>query len=107
VPPSAAQRAYRSGARAALVAFTTQVLLRPCRIGALAVLGGMIAVVAVGADGWWIVLGITLFQAAAAALTVMWVDSAPAGPPPRQADEVLIDEVLIDVPRPRRPGPGE
>lgn len=53
-------------------------LLRPARIGTLALLGGMTTIVLVGAEGWWIVLGITLFQAAASTLIVVWVDIPPA-----------------------------
>ncbi|MFN2496679.1 MAG: hypothetical protein ABR608_12345 [Pseudonocardiaceae bacterium] len=80
-------------ARVILLAFVTQVLLRPSRIGTLMVLGGMIGVVVVGAEGWWIVLGIILFQAAACALTVMWVDLAAERP----------WGAVGTIPRPRHP----
>ncbi len=59
-----------------VLAVITQVLLRPRRIGTLLVLGGMIGVVVVGAEGWWIVLGIVLFQMTACALLMTWVDLA-------------------------------
>lgn len=108
-PPVPQRRGWSAYLRATLGAFTTQVLLRPVRIGTLALLGAMIAVVTVGAEGWWVVLGIVLFQAAAGALTVMWIDPtqvrlalAPAGPPPP-----TTGTVLIEVPEQRRPGPGE
>ncbi len=38
----------------------------------------MTTIVLVGADGWWIVLGISLFQAAASTLIVVWVEIPPA-----------------------------
>lgn len=89
-----------------LPAFARQVLLRPVRIGTLALLGGMTAVVLVGAEGWWIVLGITLFQAAATTLIVMWVEvPAPAHRPADHRDASW--PALEPVPRPRRPWPGE
>jgi hypothetical protein len=95
------------GARTTLLAFTRQVLLRPSRIGTLVLLGGMTATVLVGAEGWWIVLGITLFQASASTLTVMWVDI----PPPRLSRTAQRLPVHPwrpgDIPHPRRPGPGE
>jgi hypothetical protein len=98
-----------------MLAFTTQVLLRPSRIGTLLVLAGMIGVVVVGAEGWWIVLGIALFQTAACALTVVWIDLAeivrsrqPAGL--HDAEYGLAQRwperhcrAVVTVPRPRRP----
>jgi hypothetical protein len=85
------------GVRAALLAFGQQVLLRPTRIGTLLLLGGMIIIALVGAEGWWIVLGITLFQVAASTLIVMWVDL------PRASSRAALDE----VPQQRRPEPDE
>jgi hypothetical protein len=89
-----------------LRAFTIQVLLRPVRIGTLALLGAMIGVVVVGAEGWWIVLGITLFQAAACALIVMWVDIGSVRAPPHQPEGRPAERQCpwaALVPRPRRP----
>lgn len=94
------------GARTTLGAFTRQVLMRPMRIGTLVLLGGLTATVLVGAEGWWIVLGITLFHASASTLTVMWVDvppSARAVEPPGTPAWSSLGE----VPQQRRPGPGE
>lgn len=90
-----------------LPAFVRQVLLRPVRIGTLALLGGMTAMVLVGAEGWWIVLGITLFQAAATTLVVMWVE-LPAPPAHRPVGhQYPAWPELEPVPRPRRPWPDE
>ena len=89
-----------------LPAFARQVLLRPARIGTLALLGGMTATVLVGAEGWWIVLGISLFQAAASALIVMWVE-LPARPHQRVDYQWGRWFVSDRLPRPRRPRPGE
>ncbi|MGH4015796.1 MAG: hypothetical protein ACRDSL_18120 [Pseudonocardiaceae bacterium] len=119
-PSAAAPRTRRIQARVALLAFTRQVLLRPTRIGTLALLGAMTSIVLVGAEGWWIVLGITLFQATAGMLTVVWVDIPPARPP-RQAERLLADQepaadaapaagpwsALDEIPRQRRPRPDE
>lgn len=92
----------------ALLAFAHQVLLRPSRIGTLALLGGMISVVLVGAEGWWILLGITLFQAAAGMLIVVWVDIPPAVAVPQAGwPPAGRESVWVEVPRPRRPCPGE
>ncbi|MGH3929577.1 MAG: hypothetical protein ACRDTF_06330 [Pseudonocardiaceae bacterium] len=110
-----------SRAETALLAFTRQVLLRPTRIGTLALLGGMIAVVLVGAEGWWIVLGITLFHAAACTLTAMWVDipetgasrqveprTSRVGNPPRSwVSNPPRSWVSNGVPHQRRPGHDE
>lgn len=93
-----------------LRAFTRQVLLRPARIGTLALFGGMIAVALVGAEGWWIVLGITLFHAAACTLTVMWVEIPRTGPPQRVSSPGVkspVSWVVNGVPLQRRPGPDE
>lgn len=96
------------------MAFTVQVLLRPARIGTLALLGGMIGVMVVGAEGWWVVLGITLFQVAAWTLTVMWVDTRSVGPPTRQVHRPQPERqrdcpwsALVRVPHPRQPRPDE
>jgi hypothetical protein len=66
----------------------------------------MTAIVLVGAEGWWIVLGITLFQAAASTLIVMWVDV-----PVRQHRPVDYQWarwfVSDPLPRQRRPRPDE
>lgn len=89
-----------------LPAFTRQVLLRPVRIGTLVLLGGMTAVVLVGAEGWWIVLGITLFQAAATTLVVTWVEVPP--PAHRPAEHRYPSRPdLAALPRPRQPWPDE
>ncbi|MGH3941702.1 MAG: hypothetical protein ACRDTG_24345 [Pseudonocardiaceae bacterium] len=102
-----------SRAETALLAFTRQVLLRPTRIGTLVLLGGMIAGVLVGAEGWWILLGITLFHAAACALTAMWVAvpgaGAPrqAGPPTGRVGNPARSWVVNRVPHQRRPGHDE
>lgn len=93
------------GARTALLAFTRQVLLRPVRIGILALFGAMVAVVLGGAESWWIVLGITLFHAAACTWTVMWVDIPRTGSPRRGG--ALVSSVVRGIPLQRRPGPGE
>ncbi|MGQ0778340.1 MAG: hypothetical protein ACT4NY_28690 [Pseudonocardiales bacterium] len=117
-----------SRAETALLAFTRQVLLRPTRIGTLALLGGMIAVVLVGAEGWWIVLGIILFHVAACTLTAMWITPRTdlprqvkprtnrVGNPPRDGvgnpprswvGNPPRSWVVNRVPRQRRPGPDE
>lgn len=80
-------------------------LLRPIRIGTLALFGGMTAVVLVGAEQWWIVLGITLFHAAAGTLIAMWVDIPRIGSPPQA--QFLRSGVVHGVPLQRRPGPDE
>lgn len=102
-----------------LSAFTVQVLLRPARIGTLALLGGMIGVMVVGAEGWWMVLGIALFQVAACALIVLWVDTRLVRSLPRQVDRREVQRrpvqrrrdcpwsALVRVPRPRLPRPDE
>ncbi len=92
-------------------------LLRPARIGTLALLGTMTTVVLVGAEDWWIVLGISLFQAAAFALIVVWVDIPPARPRlPTEHQSVYSfasyyfpsDDLASDpLPRQRRPRPDE
>lgn len=84
----------------AFLAFLHQVLLRPARIGTLVGLGGMITVVVVRGDEWWIVLGVVLFQATAAAFTAMWVDFEPAAT--RRAAQA--DWPARYVPQQRRPG---
>lgn len=96
-------------AQLALLAFTHQVLLRPARIGTLVALGGMISLVAVRGDGWWILLGVVLFQAAAAAFTAVWVDFDAAGPSRRGATRlpVPIDWLQFYLPQQRRPGPDQ
>lgn len=108
MPPILEQPARWDSARTTLLTFTRQVLMRPVRIGTLVLLGGMTATVLVGAEGWWIVLGITLFQASASTLTVMWVDVPKPGPS-RQAIPLRMDTWFSpgEVPRQRRPGPGE
>lgn len=113
-PPVPEQPAWWSSVRTALLALTVQVLLRPARIGTLVLLGVMIGVMVVGAEGWWIVLGITLFQVAACALIVMWMDTRSVGLPPRQAERPQAERRresppsgLVRVPRPRRPRPDE
>lgn len=87
-------------------------LLRPARIGTLALLGGMTAIVLVGAEGWWIVLGITLFQAAAATLIVVWVDIPPARlrlPTEHQPAYCVASGCFASdpLPRQRQPRPDE
>ncbi|HEY2723770.1 MAG TPA: hypothetical protein VGI84_03690 [Pseudonocardiaceae bacterium] len=104
-PPHATSPLW-DNTRLAVLAFTRQVLLRPVRIGTLVGLGGMIALVAVRGDSWWIVLGVLLFQATAAAFTAMWVDvesvavasSHAAAPMPAQ-----LDWPQFFVPQQRRP----
>jgi hypothetical protein len=96
--------------RLAVLAFTRQVLLRPVRIGTLVGLGGMIAVVAVGGDSWWIVLGVLLFQATAAAFTAMWVDIesvAVASSPAAAPMSAQLDWPQLFVPQQRRPRPDQ
>lgn len=100
------QPAWFDWGRAVLPAFARQVLLRPARIGTLALLGAMTAVVMVGAEGWWILLGISLFQAAASALVVMWVELPPR-PHQGTGDHGGCWSGWDQVPRPRRPRPGE
>ena len=104
--PAPAQPVWWDWGRAVLPAFVRQVLLRPARIGTLALLGGMTAIVLVGAEGWWIVLGISLFQAAASALIVMWVE-LPARAYQRIDHQGGRWFVSDQLPRPRRPRPGE
>lgn len=104
--PSPAPPAWCDWGRAVLPAFARQVLLRPVRIGTLALLGGMTAIVLVGAEGWWIVLGISLFQAAASALIVMWVE-LPARPHQHVESQRGCWFVSDQVPRQRRPRPDE
>lgn len=104
--PIPAQSIWRNGARTALLAFTRQVLLRPARIGTLALLGAMIATVLVGAESWWIVLGISLFHVAAGTLTAMWVDIPRAGVPQR-VEPLRTWFVRNHLPHQRRPRPDE
>lgn len=83
----------------------------------LALLGGMTAIVLVGAEGWWIVLGITLFQAAASMLIVVWVDIPPARlrlPTEHQPAYCFASDCLASgcfasdpLPRQRQPRPDE
>lgn len=102
-------------------AFARQVLARPLRIGTLLVLGASVAVVLVGARGWWIVLGVMLFQAAASGLVALWLESdegsgegeggerqrrEPRTPAPR-SPEPPPPEDPPDVPDPRVPDPDE
>ena len=104
--PGPEQPVWLDWGRAVLPAFARQVLLRPVRLGTLALLGGMTAIVLVGAEGWWIVLGITLFQAAASALIVMWVE-LPARAHQRAAHPCGRWFGADRLPHPRRPRPGE
>lgn len=118
VVPAAGPVPRWSGARALVLAFTQQVLLSPVRVGILVSLGGMIAVVVVGAERWWLVLGVVLFQTAAATLILCWVDvrsvsrrpgrgaDGPADPSAQRA-WVSAPHADVDVPRPRRPSPDE
>lgn len=94
-----------------------RVLLRPLRIGTLLLLGAIVAMAAVGAQGWWVLLGLTLFLAAAAALVALWLDSdteqpsdgadppAPRHPEPAAPDADPPDEPGVDVPDQRVPDP--
>jgi hypothetical protein len=107
--PCSARRSLWENAQLALLAFTHQVLLRPARIGTLVALGGMIALVALRGDGWWIVLGVVLFQAAAAAFTAVWVDFDSAARSRRRAAwlPMPIDWLRSYLPQQRRPGPDQ
>lgn len=102
-------------------AFARRVLARPLRIGSLLILGASVAVVVVGAQGWWIVLGVMLFQAAASGLVALWLESddgsgegeggeqqrrEPWTPAPRSPEPPLPDD-SPDVPDPRVPDSDE
>lgn len=54
--------------------FVHDVLARPLRIGVLGLLALSVTTVAVGAQGWWIVLGVVLFLAAASGLVALWLE---------------------------------
>lgn len=66
--------------------FTRQVLLRPLRIGTLILLAAAVVAVVAGAQGWWVILGVVLFQAAGSSLIVLWTDGEPAEPEKRVAE---------------------
>lgn len=63
--------------------FARQVLLRPLRIGTLVLLAAAVIAVVAGAQGWWIILGVVLFQTAASSLIVLWTDGELDQPPER------------------------
>ncbi|HEY6425238.1 MAG TPA: hypothetical protein VIY28_18750 [Pseudonocardiaceae bacterium] len=94
--------------RAATRTFTHRVVLRPARMGTLAVLGSMVALVVVGGAGWWIGLGVVLFQLAASALVAAWMRTEPAVSRPQVRHRWATTRSAPDrVPRQRRPGPDE
>lgn len=96
--------------RSAAAVFTRQVLLRPLRIGTLVLLAAAVVAVVAGAEGWWIILGVVLFQTAGSSLIVLWTDgdrgepdpSAPRSPEPDSTDEES-EPPEPEVPGQRRP----
>lgn len=104
--PVAVTRTWRGATRT----FTDRVVLRPARIGMLAALAAMVAFVVVRGEGWWIGLGVVLFQAAAFALVAAWMRTEPDRPesPPPVAHQWSSTRTAPDhVPRQRRPRTGE
>ncbi len=102
--------------------FVRQVLLRPLRIGTLVVLAAAVVAVVTGAQGWWVILGVVLFQTAGSALIVLWTDGerdqppersprrSPEPPAPRSPEPDTQDEEPSEPPEPEVPGqrtPGE
>jgi hypothetical protein len=79
-------------------------------MGVLAMLGAMVAGVVVRGEGWWIGLGVVLFQAAAFALVAAWMRTEPDRPelPPQVAHQWASTQPPPDrVPRQRGPGVDE
>lgn len=104
--------------RGAAAVFARQVLLRPLRIGTLVLLAAAVVAVVTGAEGWWIILGVVLFQTAGSSLIVLWTDGEPDQPDqpdqpePRRSEPDTTDEESEppeplpepDVPGQRPPG---
>lgn len=100
-PPAAAPARAESWwvvLRFAALTFVKQVLLRPLRIGTLILLAAAVVAVVAGAQGWWVILGVVLFQTAGSSLIVLWTDGErdePEQHSPRRSE----------LPAPRRPEP--
>lgn len=84
--------------RSAAGVFARQVLLRPLRIGMLVVLAAAVVAVVAGAQGWWVILGVVLFQTAGSLFIVLWTDGEAAEPEKRSPQRP-------DPPAPRQPEP--
>ncbi len=82
--------------RGAAAVFVRQVLLRPLRIGTLILLAAAVVAVVTGAQGWWIILGVVLFQTAGSSLVVLWTDGEQNQPPERSPRRMAEPQRIPD-----------